>query len=471
MKRILIAVALLGSGMTYAQSNAPDPASLKIVKEHYTSSFGLLGAANFNKFRVTDNSNVSYDLQLGWGAGIWANFPLGRGVSLEPQLMYNSLPYDAGSAPVLVNNSTAGYLSVPLLLKFHLGKYFAITAGPQFDFLMSLNDDNNNWEKDDLKSTSIAGNFGLEFVPHARVVPFARYIHGFTSMDNTGNPNTVGKYYNQNFQAGLKFRLAGGKHILADSDGDGVVDKDDKCATQPGFARYAGCPIPDTDNDGIHDEADKCPNEAGLAKYNGCPIPDTDKDGINDEQDKCPTQPGVAKYNGCPIPDTDGDGINDENDKCPSVAGLAKYNGCPIPDTDGDGINDENDRCPDVAGVPEMNGCPAIEKFDAHEVTFATGKAVLTAAGKKELDLVVNYMSQHQGVSVKFDGYTDNSGSDKVNNPLSEKRAEAAKAYLVSKGIPDSRIVTEGHGSADPVADNKTAAGRAKNRRVEARVQ
>jgi len=121
--------------------------------------------------------------------------------------------------------------------------------------------------------------------------------------------------------------------------------------------------------------------------------------------------------------------------------------------------------------VPEMNGCPAIEKFDAHEVTFASGKAVLTAAGKKELDLVVNYMTTHQGVSVKFDGYTDNTGSDKVNNPLSEKRAEAAKAYLVSKGIADSRIATEGHGSADPVADNKTAAGKAKNRRVEARVQ
>jgi outer membrane protein OmpA-like peptidoglycan-associated protein len=470
MKRILIAVALMASGMTYAQSNAPDPSALKVVKEHYTPAFGILGAANFSRFRISGNDNVDYDFKFGWGAGIYGTFHLGRSVAFEPELMYNSLTYFTDGTSLL-NDSKAGYLSLPLLLKFHLGHNFAITAGPQFDFLMSVNDNNNNWDKEDLKSTSIAANVGIEIVPHARVVPFARYIHGFTSMDNTGNPNTVGDWYNQYIQAGLKFRLAGGKHILADSDGDGVADKDDKCPSQPGFARYAGCPIPDTDNDGIHDEADKCPNEAGLAKYNGCPIPDTDKDGINDEQDKCPTQPGVAKYNGCPIPDTDGDGINDENDKCPSVAGLAKYNGCPIPDTDGDGINDENDRCPDVAGVPEMNGCPAIEKFDAHEVTFASGKAVLTAAGKKELDLVVNYMTTHQGVSVKFDGYTDNTGSDKVNNPLSEKRAEAAKAYLVSKGIADSRIATEGHGSADPVADNKTAAGKAKNRRVEARVQ
>ena len=470
MKHFFLAIALLGSIAASGQSNAPDPATLKVVKEHYTPAFGILGAANFSRFRISGNDNLDYDFKFGWGAGIYGTFHLGRSIAFEPQLMYNSLTYFT-DATALMNDSKAGYLSLPLLLKFHLGHNFAITAGPQFDFLMSVNDNNNNWKKEDLKSTSIAANVGIEIVPHARVVPFARYIHGFTSMDNTGNPNTVGDYYNQYFQAGIKFRLAGGKHILADSDGDGVADKDDKCPNQPGFARYQGCPIPDSDNDGIHDEADKCPNEAGLAKYNGCPIPDTDKDGINDEQDKCPTQPGVAKYNGCPIPDTDGDGINDDEDKCPSVAGLAKYNGCPIPDTDGDGINDENDRCPDVPGVPEMNGCPAIEKFDAHEVTFASGKSVLTAAGKKELDLVANYMTTHSGVSVKLDGYTDNTGSDKINNPLSVNRAEAAKAYLITKGIDGSRITTDGHGSSDPVADNKTAAGRAKNRRVEVHVQ
>jgi outer membrane protein OmpA-like peptidoglycan-associated protein len=470
MKKYLIIAALAGSLSVSGQSNAPDPASLKIVKEHYTPSFGLLGAANFSRFRIKDNDNLEYDFKFGWGAGLYANFPLGRAISFEPQVMYNSLTYFSDEI-TLLNDSKAGYFSVPLLLKFHLGRNFAITAGPQFDFLLSVNDDNDNWDKDQVKSTSIAGNVGIEIVPHARVVPFVRYIHGFTNMDNEGNPNTVGEYYNQYIQAGLKFRLAGGKHILADGDGDGVVDKDDKCPAQPGFSRYQGCPIPDTDGDGIHDEADKCPNQAGLAKYNGCPIPDRDKYGVNDEEDKCPDQAGLAKYNGCPIPDTDRDGVNDEEDKCPSVAGLAKYNGCPIPDSDGDGINDEEDRCPDVAGVAAMMGCPAIEKFDAHEVTFATGKSVLTAAGKKELDLVANYMNTHQGVNVKLDGYTDNTGSDKVNNPLSASRAESAKKYLVSKGIADSRITTEGHGSANPVADNKTAAGKAKNRRVEATVQ
>jgi outer membrane protein OmpA-like peptidoglycan-associated protein len=382
--------------------------------------------------------------------------------------MYNSYAYYSEAPATLLKDGTAGYISIPVLFKFHFGEYLALTAGPQFDFLVSVNDKMNVTTKDDLTSTSIAGNIGLEVLPHGKLTPFARYIHGFTNMDQT--EATSAKFYNQNFQLGWKYRLAGGKHYYADSDGDGVADKDDQCPEQPGFARYKGCPIPDTDKDGIHDEADKCPNEAGLAKYNGCPIPDTDKDGVNDEQDKCPSVAGLAKYNGCPIPDTDGDGINDEQDKCPALAGLAKYNGCPIPDTDGDGINDEEDRCPDIAGVAEMKGCPAID-YQAHEVTFATGKSMLTAAGKKELDLLANFMNNNPNVNIRLEGYTDNTGTDKVNMPLSEKRAESAKAYLVGKGIAESRIGTAGHGSGDPVADNKTAAGRAKNRRIEVTVQ
>ena len=64
------------------------------------------------------------------------------------------------------------------------------------------------------------------------------------------------------------------------------------------------------------------------------------------------------------------------------------------------------------------------------------------------------------------DGYTDNTGKPETNQALSENRAGSVKKYLVGKGIDESRIVSTGHGSSDPVADNKTAAGRARNRRV-----
>jgi outer membrane protein OmpA-like peptidoglycan-associated protein len=460
MKQILLAMCMFIIQNTIGQN---------IVKDHYTVSGGLLGAANFSNFRVADNDNLDYALKLGWGAGGWLNFPLGKAVSFEPQVMYNSYTYSSDATATLLKDAKVGYLSIPVLLKFHLGDKFAFTAGPQVDFVTSVDDRLDINTKDDIVRTNISVNAGIEFFPHARVVPFVRYIYGFTDMDNTDNPNAVGKFYNQNIQAGLKFRLFG-RHVPADSDGDGIIDKTDKCPNEIGLERYQGCPIPDTDKDGINDEVDKCPSVAGLAKYDGCPIPDTDKDGINDEEDKCPSVAGLAKYNGCPIPDTDKDGINDEEDKCPSVAGLAKYNGCPVPDTDGDGINDEEDRCPDVAGVIEMMGCPKID-FQANEVTFQSGKSVLLAAGKKELDVVKDFMTKNQSVKLSLEGHTDNSGSDKVNDPLSQKRADAAKAYLVSKGIEAGRLTTAGFGSQQPVADNKTAAGKAKNRRVEIKVQ
>jgi OOP family OmpA-OmpF porin len=233
-------------------------------------------------------------------------------------------------------------------------------------------------------------------------------------------------------------------------------------------------PPPDTDGDGILDPNDKCPTVKGIAKYEGCPIPDTDKDGINDEEDKCPTVPGLARYQGCPIPDTDKDGLNDEEDKCPTVAGLARYQGCPIPDTDGDGVNDEEDKCITIPGPKENFGCPVIpeevkKRVDvaAKNILFVTGSAKLQKSSYKGLDDVVKIMTENPGMSLKIDGHTDNVGKDDYNQTLSENRAASVKTYLVSKGIDESRITAEGHGETMPIADNKTAAGRQKNRRSE----
>ena len=229
-------------------------------------------------------------------------------------------------------------------------------------------------------------------------------------------------------------------------------------------------PPKDTDNDGIIDDNDKCPTEAGVVKYQGCPVPDTDKDGINDENDKCPTVAGLAKYEGCPVPDTDKDGINDEDDKCVTQPGVARYQGCPVPDSDGDGVNDEEDKCPRVAGPADNFGCPVIG-IKSYEIVFRTGSAVLLAKGKPILDTVVAYLKRNPDVEVTIDGHTDNTGSDKINIPLSQRRAEACKKYLVSKGVNGDRLTTAGFGSTQPVADNKTAEGRQKNRRIEIKIK
>ena len=228
-------------------------------------------------------------------------------------------------------------------------------------------------------------------------------------------------------------------------------------------------PPMDTDKDGVLDTEDKCPTVPGIAKYDGCPVPDTDKDGVNDDEDKCPNVAGLVKYQGCPIPDSDNDALNDEQDKCPTVAGVARYQGCPVPDTDKDGVNDEEDRCPSEAGLAENFGCPTLEqyKFDAKKVQFVSGSATLTKSAKLELDKGAAILNEHPDVKISIEGHTDNTGKEATNQKLSEKRAEVVKAYFVKKGISADRLLTVGYGQSNPVADNKTAAGRTANRRVE----
>ena len=233
-------------------------------------------------------------------------------------------------------------------------------------------------------------------------------------------------------------------------------------------------PPVDTDGDGITDDKDKCPTVPGVLRYEGCPVPDTDKDGINDDDDKCPTVPGFARYQGCPIPDTDKDGINDEEDKCPTVPGVARYQGCPVPDTDGDGVNDEEDKCPTIPGPKENQGCPLITEevkkkvdYAANNILFVTASYKLLSKSYKGLDEVVKILKENPDMNLAIDGHTDNVGNDEFNQKLSNNRAVAVKRYFISKGIEESRVTSAGHGKTMPIADNKTAAGRQKNRRVE----
>ena len=235
-------------------------------------------------------------------------------------------------------------------------------------------------------------------------------------------------------------------------------------------------PIKDRDGDGIVDSLDECPDQAGPASLRGCP--DRDGDGIPDKDDACPDVPGLAKYKGCPIPDTDKDGINDEEDKCPTVPGVARYQGCPIPDTDGDGVNDEEDKCPNEPGPASNFGCPVIkeeiiEKVNtaAKNIFFASGSSKLLAKSYSSLNNVVQVLKDNPTYKVDIEGHTDITGTHEKNMVLSDDRAASVKAYLVSKGVDESRISSKGYGPDKPIADNKTAAGKAKNRRVEMKLR
>jgi outer membrane protein OmpA-like peptidoglycan-associated protein len=100
-------------------------------------------------------------------------------------------------------------------------------------------------------------------------------------------------------------------------------------------------------------------------------------------------------------------------------------------------------------------------------INFIVGSAKLKSKTIKTLEEVVGFAHQHPDAKLELIGYTDTSGSVKLNQRLSLARAETVKKYLVKKGVPATRVATKGEGPANPIADNKTKDGRAKNRRVE----
>ena len=98
---------------------------------------------------------------------------------------------------------------------------------------------------------------------------------------------------------------------------------------------------------------------------------------------------------------------------------------------------------------------------------FATGSAELTPASEELLADIANRITSQNLVGAKVVGYTDSVGSEASNLTLSERRAGSVADFLIAQGVPADKLTREGKGESDPVADNETAEGRAKNRRVE----
>lgn len=255
---------------------------------------------------------------------------------------------------------------------------------------------------------------------------------------------------------------------VADTDGDGILDSEDLCPDAPGSLALNGCP--DRDEDGIADGSDDCPDLAGEPSLRGCP--DTDKDGIRDLDDDCPNEAGTVAYGGCPVPDRDNDGVLDDVDRCPDQSGLARFQGCP--DTDADGVADPSDRCPNEAGPVDNDGCPletateepTVIDLTVENVNFELNSSVLLPSSNPSLDRVVTLMNTYTDYQLRITGYTDNSGTPKYNQWLSERRAKAVYDYLVEKGVGTERMSYRGAGAENPIGDNSTEAGRKQNRRV-----
>ncbi|GAA3936677.1 OmpA family protein [Hymenobacter algoricola] len=310
------------------------------------------------------------------------------------------------------------------------------------------------------------------------------------NLDGTQEPKTP-RWADRFLQhsVGLNFNMGQAN----DADEDGVTDRLDKCPnTAQGIAvSLQGCPL-DGDADGVPDHLDTCPTEAGTAELLGCP--DKDSDGITDAEDTCPEVAGKAELRGCP--DTDSDGIVDQEDKCPGTAAgtPVDFTGCPVKaeapadttatpaalaasaplDNDGDGVPDAQDRCPGSPGPASRRGCPVIKdetrqtlQDATRAISFEPNKDTLLPASYPTLAALLPILTAYPDHSLSIAGHTDSRGPVAFNLALSRERAEAARRYLLSKGVAESRLQLRGYGATHPLVSNAAEAGRARNRRVE----
>jgi outer membrane protein OmpA-like peptidoglycan-associated protein len=306
------------------------------------------------------------------------------------------------------------------------------------------------------------------------------YVDYIPSPDNRAKEN-----WHWGLQPGLSFMLGGGTAGPRDRDRDGVPDDVDECKKTPEGDRVdaKGCTVKDSDGDGVTDEADGCADTPAGEQVDakGCPLPkDADGDGVADPTDACADTPKGTKVDakGCPV-DADGDGVPNDTDACADTPAGEQVDdkGCPLPkDGDGDGVNDDADRCPSTPSGVEVDaeGCqvlfePTKKTLILEGVNFETGKSTLTPESEAILNGVAESLVANDSIRVEVRGHTDNTGSMAVNRRLSAERAQAVSDYLETKGVAADRLKARGMGPDQPVATNRTAEGRAQNRRVELR--
>lgn len=263
------------------------------------------------------------------------------------------------------------------------------------------------------------------------------------------------------FQIG-KVDFTDGRGTYAHYTGGLVYEWGNKPKPAPAPAKVAEPVSLDTDGDGIVDKEDKCPTVKGVRANNGCPA-DTDGDGIIDADDKCPTVAGVKENQGCPA-DSDGDGIIDSEDACPTVPGVKANKGCPA-DSDGDGVIDTEDLMPTIAGLVALQGVP-----ENVIIYFDTDHFDLTAESTSIVDAMIKLLTAQPSLKLKLTGHTDSRQTVQYNVELSKNRVFETRKYLIKNGVNAKRMKLSWFSELVPAAPNKTVDGMKLNRRVELKV-
>jgi outer membrane protein OmpA-like peptidoglycan-associated protein/opacity protein-like surface antigen len=373
----------------------------------------------------------------GWNPYFFAGFGL---------LNYNVTTKPVSVSPSPVNGSgTTGVIPFGIGTEIRVSDEVAVDLSLGYSY--SLSDDINNYK---IPNTTNDGyiHFGIGISFSKESLNSDKDKDGLTLRDelalgtDPNNPDTDADGINDGDEV-HKYHT---NPLKADTDGDGLSDYDE-------IFKYHTDPLKaDTDGDGLTDGDE-------ILKFKTDPLKaDTDGDGLNDGDE-------IMKYKTDPLKaDTDGDGLTDGEE-------VLKYHTDPLKaDTDGgtvpDGVEVKRGTNPlDPSDDIPITEVEVTKTFD--NVYFGFNHSNLTKLSKKDLDSVYAVLTAHADAKISLAGHTDWIGSDKYNQKLSEKRADVVTKSLVKKGINEAQIKAEGFGKRNPVESNKTAKGRAKNRRTE----
>lgn len=285
------------------------------------------------------------------------------------------------------------------------------------------------------------------------------------------NPDSETPLDNMNLLLDLRYKLYNGKLLAVDSK------------IQPFIYAGAGY-LFDNAKQGLNFDAGfgvKFPIKPNFALFaelgyvNGIDAVRLDKNNVETEahDDFIKAIVGVEIAFG-PKKDADGDGVADSKDNCPNTPPKAKVdkNGCPI-DTDGDGIFDGIDKCPEEKGIAAKQGCPFKEsevewlKIKVKSIFFDTSLSDITDDSKDRMSKLVELMLDNPDYNVNVFGFADPRGDAQANMALSNRRAQAAVQYLISKGIAANRITSEALGESHSGKENLTEEELQNERRVD----
>jgi OOP family OmpA-OmpF porin len=295
--------------------------------------------------------------------------------------------------------------------------------------------------------------------------PFVKSGFGISGIDRGlfGDSIPFSQYFSKTLSPsfGFQYRLTNHIGFEISSSFNKAIDKKGITHLRHNASFYIGLGDTDRDGDGIINRKDKCPKIPGLPEFNGCP--DADSDGIPDPQDKCPKVFGEQVNNGCPNAEN-----SSEENKMQVDENLESQIGTESPTFSDNNSMLSQQSSDEKTDILQEENMSKTKLPDQQMLIYfpANSSRVLGKKTIKKLKNVVGILLNEMDLNVLLEGHSSNDGDFSINLNLSQQRANIVRDFLIEKGIESNRISVKVLGEDEPIFDNNTTQGRVLNRCV-----